>query len=42
MPSTMKMFRLAAKEEFRAAATKVMTELKKAGVDLNSAVCAFH
>lgn len=38
MPSKMQMLRLAAREEFRAAAMKVVAELKNAGVDLNSAV----
>jgi hypothetical protein len=43
MPSKMQMLRLAAKEEFRTAAMKVVTELKNAGVDLNSAVrVSFH
>lgn len=38
MPSKMQMLRLAANAEFRSAAQNVVTELKSAGVDLNSAV----
>ena len=38
MPSKMQMLRLATNSDFRTAATKVVEELKKAGVDLNSAV----
>jgi hypothetical protein len=37
-PSKMQMLRLASNSEFRAAAQKVVTEVKNAGVDLNSAV----
>ncbi|KAF7981585.1 hypothetical protein HWV62_7798 [Athelia sp. TMB] len=37
MPSKMQMLRLATNSDFRTAATKVVEELKKAGVDLNSA-----
>ncbi|KZP24580.1 hypothetical protein FIBSPDRAFT_1042043 [Athelia psychrophila] len=37
MPSKMQMLRLATNSEFRAAAQKVVEELKNAGVDLNSA-----
>ncbi|EJD01216.1 uncharacterized protein FOMMEDRAFT_29955 [Fomitiporia mediterranea MF3/22] len=35
-PSTMQMFRLASDQKFREGAKRVVEELKKAGVDLNS------
>lgn len=37
-PSTMQLMRLAANSEFRTAVQRVVSEMKNAGVDLNSAV----
>ena len=40
-PSAMQMFRLASDQKFREGAKRVVDELKKAGVDLNSEVSMF-